>query len=364
MDGCGGAIVSFAFKCELESKHNQERENTTIAHTPGTHARTHVPVVRMVDVEEVDDVDSHDGPSSRGSDVGDSGGVSAGGEPPMQFTDDFQKLLQLASHLKSAQPEVREKRQRWERLSFFQKNTLLFQEPDAKLRYGPWLTKEDGGDGDDGDEKKKSILEHDEQCYSQSLKWKTEAGELFKLGQYPSASTFYQRIIGLYQWSRKFQTKDGDEIEWYDRLAGSDTSSVPPPPSSSAPTPPPSPLTLSIVSDKKVPLNLVLPPLSHESDLLLRATQLVFTCLVNIAACEEKLQQWHQVIEAGEAALAMNIPTNTITTTTMSSDPITSTPFPLTQLRVKALFRCATAYEKLDELEKAVSVCSQHAGVV
>ena len=289
------------------------------------------------------------------------------------------QLLHLASQLKSQQPEVREKRQRWEALTFYQRNTLLFHREDGCIRYDGCvgMTKSTSSTVNHSDNSTSQASDQTER-FKHSYQFKSKAGLLFKKGDYEGASMNYQRAIGLFQWARKFHTpKEGDEIEWNDMID----------PSQSRPNRddltsssrlmelfekyPPS---LDQVLSTEGPAFVVLPKLSTEAHQ--RASEHIFTCLINIAACEEKRQEWQQVIQVCQTALAMKVnsvgekTSETIGTieSSSSSSSFSNSSFPplltlsqLTSLKVKALFRCAMAYNELDDLDHSIPLLERAA---
>jgi hypothetical protein len=318
----------------------------------------------------------------------------------------FQQLLQLASHIKSSQPEVREKREQWERLLFHQRNTLLFQAQDAAVRYDLRTTlpalaavsdKEAASaaaasaaaessaaaavpaESSSSDSSEASEAASDPANSSagsgtafepppsprfdrvrlplaQALK--SRATDLFRAKQWNDASMTYQRAVGLFQWARKQNTKDGDEIVWNDLLqptiiaAGSKAATGEADTHAGQ-----SVQQLEEAAASYEVFHRTLAPLS--SSQRARAAQLVFTCLVNIAACEEQLGTWHNVVAVCEAALAMDVrAASAAVSASDAPEPnatVAAPPFQLTPLTVKALFRAASAYNRIDELDKAVS---------
>lgn len=297
-----------------------------------------------------DDVDTEGDDDNAGA----AGPFESGAASTPGFTSQFQQLLQFASHLKSAQPEVREKRAQWEKLAFHQRNTVMFQKQDAEMRYEEAIRASASGavaasssDDATASAADAAIDSFEANRFPRALQWKIEGGDLYARGGYQQASMQYQRCIGLFQWARRYQTKDGDAIEWNDLLER-------PEPQADATAPN---ITVELVAESTHPVHAPLPSLTDSQRT--RARQLVFTCLVNIAACEEKLSQWQQVVAVCEAALNINFAESkqdeSAAPTDATSDAADATPpFLLTQLTVKALFRCATAYNKLDEPEKAV----------
>lgn len=306
--------------------------------------------------------------------------------PPMG--DQFQHLLQLASHLKSSQPEVREKRAQWDRLQFHQKNTVIWQKQDAAVRYdlATAINEEtsaaavnDASSAAASSSAASSVSS--ESCFDSvrfplALHFKSLAGAAFARGTaaaaassssssssaaaagaaaasaFQEASLSYQRAMGLFAWGRKSQTKDGDEIEWRDltdpKAIEKETALAT---STGRKKNEGTPEELEAAAASTEQFYLPAPILTPQQRQ--RAQQLLFTCLINVAACEEKLQQWSQVIAVCEAALAMDL------TKQPASAAAAADGFNLSALTVKALFRAATAYTHLDDLERSLALLTR-----
>jgi hypothetical protein len=318
----------------------------------------------------------------------------------------FQQLLELASHIKSAQPEVREKREQWERLLFHQRNTLLFQTQDAAVRYDLRTTlpalaavsdkeaasaaaasaaaessaaaaipaasssSDDSaelseaasdftfGSGTGSEPPPSPRFDRVRLPLAQALK--SRAADLYRAKQWNEASMLYQRAVGLFQWARKQNTKDGDEIVFNDLLRPAHAAAGTKTATGEADTHAgQSVQQLEAAAASNEVFHCTLVPLS--SSQRARAAQLVFTCLVNIAACEEQLGAWHNVVAVCEAALAMDMRAASVAAVSATDAPepnataAAAPAFQLTPLTIKALFRAASAYNRIDELDNAVS---------
>ena len=357
---------------------------------------------RMVEVEEFEDeeeqqqqheaddagTDDADSDAAAADEADAAAAASSASAPFPPLGDQFQHLLQLASHLKSSQPEVREKRAQWDRLQFHQKNTVLWQKQDAAVRYdlaAEWAAPEQASaaaassasaaaaSSSAAVSASSTESRFERVRFPLALHFKSLAGAAFARGtaaaatQPPSsssaaaaasafqeASLSYQRAMGLFAWGRKSQSKDGDEIEWRDltdaKAVEKDSTLAA---TTGRKTNQGTPEELEAAAAATDAFYLPAPILTAQQRQ--HAQQFLFTCLVNVAACEEKLQQWTQVIAVCEAALAMDL----IKHTPAAAAATGTDGFNLAALTVKALFRAATAYTRLDELERSLALLTR-----
>jgi len=283
----------------------------------------------------------------------------------------FQQLLQVATHIKSNQLEVRESRERWDRLKFFERNTILFQQQDAAVRYGlDAIGDEKQVDNSDVATRDRplalatSISPVHSRRFPRALGLKDHAASVYRAGgssNAVNASMLYQRAIGLFRWARKVSTKNGDEYEWNDLLSDQKDTAQEHCMKDEMSEKEKIERTAEVAASTKFSFPYPPPPLNAAERE--QALQLVFTCLVNIAACEERCEQWRQAIDACQAALNMkmyfplsDVRMESATDSDTKGSPSSPSSFPVTALTLKALYRCATAYDRLDEQEAAIAL--------